>query len=84
MNAKDLLRVQAISFADIQLENQGGPVDRHLLEVAVSQLFPENRQEEARWLRLVVDKTQLALLRDQILALDDLPGSPGIEPPAYQ
>lgn len=83
MNPSDMLRVQAIAIADIQLENQDGPVSRHLLEFAVAPLFPENRQEAVRWIHLVVDKTLLALLRDQILALD-LPDSTDIEPPAFQ
>lgn len=66
----DLLRAQAHSLSEIELENQNGTLSRHLLEVWVTELFPQSRQVEAQLLRLVFDKTQLSLLQAQLLELE--------------
>ena len=64
------VRVQGHNLTTIELENQGGPLHRHLLEVWVTELFPRNRLIEPVLQRLVFDKTQLAHILTQLLLLD--------------
>ena len=79
-----LLRVQDISTSAIELENQNGPIQRHLLEIIVSELFPQSHPADARLLRLVFDSNQLALLREHLQQLD-LPASTEVKlPPSIQ
>lgn len=76
--SKNLLRVQSVSIADIQLENQNGPIHRYLLELWVSDLFPQTNQEEAKLIRLIFDSNQLAHLKEHLQSLD-LPPPQGSE-----
>lgn len=66
----DFLRVQGLALSDMALENQNGPMTRHLLDVWVTELFPQSRQVDVKQIRLVFDKTQLSLLQAQLLALE--------------
>ena len=66
----DYLRIQGFSFSEIELESQNGPLPRHLVEMFVTELFPQSRQVDVKPVRLVFDKTQLTLLRDELLRLE--------------
>lgn len=70
MSERSFLKVQAMMISTLELENQEGPLDRHLLEVIVSELFPQSHQAEAQHLSLVLDREVLARLRNALLQLD--------------
>ena len=65
-----MLRVQQIMISTLSLENQNGPVERHLFDFTVSPLIQTGQPTEAQVLRLVLDEEQLTLLRKHLLELD--------------
>lgn len=80
---EDLLRVQGVDLQEIELENQNGPLMRHLLVVA-AELFPDGRQADVQELRLVFDTTQLHRLRALLQQLPPLPDWSQATPPSVQ
>lgn len=83
-NNDDLLRVQGLSLRDVTITNQSAQVQRFILEAVVAGLFPQSHQEVAQTVRLVVDASQLAALRDALAELELPESGAGTPRPSVQ
>jgi hypothetical protein len=80
---QDILRAQAISMAEMELESQNGPIKRQVLTFVVAPLFQGTEPESARRIDVVLDASQLHRLRHALLELD-LPETSSMPPRPVQ